>query len=140
MLKTDLFASPDNKKLEKFVARWPHWEATAVDALQCPLDKLEGGLYANPPWSVIAKFLGRLKLYPDVQVLMVVPYWVSAIWWPQLIKMKVPGTPCLQITPYKEGMFTNCGGVRMPPPQDGTSSAWFAQANITRKKNTGFDH
>ena len=113
-LETDLFASPGNKKLDSFVARWPHWEARAVDALQCPLEGM-GGLYANPPWSVIQKFLPRLRQYPQVQVLMVVPFWVSAIWWPQLIKMKVPGTPCLRITPY-EGMFTNCWGESMPPP------------------------
>ena len=47
-LQTDLFASPGNKKLDNFVSRWPHWQATAVNALQCPLDNL-GGLYANPP-------------------------------------------------------------------------------------------
>ena len=44
-LETDLFASPGNKKLPHFVARWPHWEARAVDALQCPLDGM-GSLYA----------------------------------------------------------------------------------------------
>ena len=47
-LTTDLFASPGNKKLEKFVSRWPHWEASAVDALQCPLDNL-GGVICQPP-------------------------------------------------------------------------------------------
>eukprot|EP00667_Euglena_gracilis_P006679 EG_transcript_6737 len=91
-LETDLFASPGNKKLPNFVARWPHWEATAVNALQCPLDNM-GDLYANPPWSIIQKFLPRLKMFPQTKVLMVTPYWDSATWWPQLIKMKVPGTP-----------------------------------------------
>ena len=78
-LKTDLFASPGNKKLDQFVSRWAHWEAVAVDALQCPLDNL-GDLYANPPWSVIDKFLTRLKTFPNVKILMVLPYWYSAIW------------------------------------------------------------
>ena len=113
-LKTDLFASPGNKKFDQFVSRWPHWQATAVDALQCPLENL-GDLYANPPWSVIQKFLARLRLFPQVKVLMVVPFWVSATWWPQLIKMKAPKTPCLRISPY-QGMFTNCWGEKMPPP------------------------
>ena len=72
-LHTDLFASPGNKKLVQFVSRWPHWQATAVDALQCPLDNL-GGLYANPPWTVIQTFLARLKLFPQVKVFMVVPH------------------------------------------------------------------
>ena len=88
-LRTDLFASPGNKKLPFFVARWPHWQAAGVDALQFPLDQLESGLYANPPWSIIQKFLPRLREYPRLPCLMVVPYWVSAIWWPQLIKLKV---------------------------------------------------
>ncbi len=31
---------------------------------------------------------------------MVCPYWVSATWWPQLIKLKVPKTPCLVIKTF----------------------------------------
>ena len=114
-LETDLFASPGNKKLSQFVARWPHWQARALDALNCNLESM-GGLYANPPWSIIQKFLTRLKLFPQAKVLMVVPYWDSTPWWPQLIKMKAPHTPCLKITPY-QGMFTNCWGEQMPPPR-----------------------
>ena len=112
-LKTDLFASPGNKKLESFVSRWPHWQAIGVDALQIPLESLEGGLYANPPWSMIQKFLPRLRECPKVEVLMVVPFWDSASWWPQLIKMRVPGTPCIKLNPY-QGMFSNCWGEEMP--------------------------
>jgi hypothetical protein len=115
LLETDLFASPGNKKLESFVSRWPHWQARGVDALQCPLDNM-GGLYANPPWSIIDKFLGRLRLYPNTQVLMVVPFWASAPWWPQLIKLRAPHSPVLKIDPYG-GMFTNCWGEKMPPPR-----------------------
>ena len=103
------------QKMDQFVSRWPHWEAVAVDALQCPLDNL-GDLYANPPWSVIEKFLPRLKQFPNAKVLMVLPYWDSATWWPQLIKMKIPKTPCLRVTPYR-GMFKNCWGEEMPPPR-----------------------
>jgi hypothetical protein len=57
-------------------------------------------------------------MYPNVQVLMVLPYWDSATWWPQLIKMKAPKVPCLRITPFR-GMFKNCWGEEMPPPQMG---------------------
>ena len=114
-LETDLFASPGNKKLPQFVARWPHWQARALDALNCNLEGM-GGLYANPPWSIIQKFLARLKLFPRAKVLMVVPFWDSTPWWPQLIKMKAPHTPCLKVTPY-QGMFKNCWGEPMPPPR-----------------------
>ena len=112
-LQTDLFASPGNTKLPQFVSRWPHWQAKAVNALQCSLEGM-GGLYANPPWSVITEFLPRLKMYPNVQVLMVLPYWDSATWWPQLIKMKAPKVPCLRITPFR-GMFKNCWGEEIRP-------------------------
>ena len=112
-LQTDMFASPGNKKLKDFVSRWPHWQSKRVDALNCPLQGL-GGLYANPPWSVIANWTQRLLQFPELQCLMVVPYWVSAIWWPQLIKLQVPKTPCLLIAPGW-GMFQNCHGDWMPP-------------------------
>jgi hypothetical protein len=36
----------------------------------------------------------------------------------QLMKMKVPGAPCLKIPPYR-GVFQNCQGVLMPPPPPG---------------------
>ena len=114
-LQTDMFASPGNKKLKDFVSRWPHWQSKRVDALNCPLQGL-GGLYANPPWSVIANWTQRLLQFPELQCLMVVPYWVSAIWWPQLIKLQVPKTPCLLIAPGW-GMFQNCHGDWMPPPK-----------------------
>ena len=113
-LETDLFASPGNKKLRQFVARWPHWEAKAVDALQCSLDNL-GGMWANPPWSVIQKFLARLRLFPSARVLLAVPFWASAPWWPLLTKLRAPGAPVLEIKPF-HGMFTNCWGEKMPPP------------------------
>ena len=81
----DVFASPGNTKLEKFISRWPHHQAAAVDALTCPLEKFQE-LYANPPWSVIAQWLVRLRQNPHLKCLMICPQWVSATWWPLLIK------------------------------------------------------
>ena len=116
VLDTDLFASAGNRKCQRFVSRWPHCEAAAVDALHCDLGVLETrGCFANPPWSVLQKFLPRLREFPSLKVLVVCPWWVSAIWWPQLIKLKMPNTPCLRITPFW-GMFENCHGEKMPPP------------------------
>ena len=115
-LQVDLFASPGNKKLNKFVARWPHWQALGVDSLNISLNSLPGDLYANPPWSVIQNFLPQLKKYPQKKVLLVIPFWVSSSWWPQLIKMKMPHSRALQILPYR-GLFKNCWGEEMPPPR-----------------------
>ena len=44
----DMFASPGNAQLEKFVTRWPHHQALWVDALKCPLEGAQE-IYANPP-------------------------------------------------------------------------------------------
>lgn len=46
--QVDMFASPGNAKLEKFVPRWPHFQAWRVDALKCPLHDFRGGL-CQPP-------------------------------------------------------------------------------------------
>ena len=43
----DMFSSPGNHQLPKFVARYPHWQAWEVDALKCPLNKIIC-CYANP--------------------------------------------------------------------------------------------
>jgi hypothetical protein len=48
--QVDMFSSPGNHKLPLFVTRWPHFQAWAVDALVCPLDRpplSRGGL--GPP-------------------------------------------------------------------------------------------
>ena len=36
--QVDMFASPGNHQLPKFVSRYPHWQAMEVDALKCPLE------------------------------------------------------------------------------------------------------
>jgi len=113
--QVDMFASPGNHQLPKFVSRYPNWQAMEVDALKCPFDKINC-CYANPPWSLIGKWLHRLRENRHVICMMITPYWVSASWWPQLIKLQVKGTPAFLIPPYP-GMFKNCWGEPMPPPR-----------------------
>jgi hypothetical protein len=45
---TDMFASSGNKKISKFVTRYPHFQALKFDALNCDLGDLTA-VYANPP-------------------------------------------------------------------------------------------
>ena len=111
----DMFASPGNHQLPKFVSRYPHWQAMEVDALKCPLNLIDC-CYANPPWSVIGKWLHRLRENKHLTCMMITPYWVSAPWWPLLIKLQVRGTPAFLVPPYP-GMFSNCWGELMPPPR-----------------------
>ena len=113
--EVEIFASPGNCKLKNFVSRWPHFQAVAVDALVCPLKNFQV-VYANPPWQVILPWLQRLRQNPHLVCLMVVPLWVSAIWWPLLVKLHVSKTPCWVVEPF-QGMFTDCQGTCMPPPR-----------------------
>ena len=74
-----------------------------VDALECSLEGVTEG-YANPPWTVIGPWLARLRTNPQLKCMLITPMWDSVYWWPQLIKMQVPGTPAIVIPPY-QGMF-----------------------------------
>lgn len=111
----DMFASPGNAQLQKFVSRWPHFQAMATDALKCPL-KGFCHVYANPPWSIIPQWLHRLRENPHITCLMICPFWDSAPWWPQLIKLHLMDAPVFQIKPF-QGMFRNCNGALMPAPK-----------------------
>ena len=55
----DMFASPGNHQIKRFVSRHPHWQADRQDALKCQLENITM-CYANPPWTVIADWLNRL--------------------------------------------------------------------------------
>ena len=112
--QVDMFATPSNKKLHLFVAKYPHWDSFLVDALKCPLSTVTE-CYANPPWSIIGQWLHRLKKNPHLHCLLICPYWVSMSWWPLLTKLVHPLAPQILIPPY-QGMFSNCYGMSMPPP------------------------
>jgi len=116
----DMFASAGNKKFPRFVTRFPHWQASRVDALTCSLEGISR-CYANPPWKIIHHWLLRLLRQPKMVCWLIVPYWVSAMWCPLLVKMQVPKTKAFLIDPF-QGMFKNCLEVEMPPPQGGTFS------------------
>ena len=112
--KVDMFASPGNNQLPKFVSRYPHWQAMEVNSLKCPLNQISD-CYANPPWKVIGPWLHRLRENKNVRCLMITPFWVSSSWWPLLLKLRVKDCPIMLIPPF-QGMFRNCWGELMPPP------------------------
>jgi hypothetical protein len=111
----DCFASPGNKKYPQFISRFPHWEAVAVDSLNCPLERFSH-IYANPPWNLIFQFLNRLRENKHLTCMLIVPYWVGATWYPLLVKMQIPKSQAFFIPPCK-GMFTNCLNISMPAPK-----------------------
>ena len=109
----DMFASPGNAKLPLFVSRWNHHQASLTDSLNCPLQGISQ-CYANLPWKLIGPWLHRLKLHPHLTCLMICPLWVSAPWWPLLIRMQVPHSRAIKVLP-REGLFINCLHHPMPP-------------------------
>ena len=111
----DLFASPGNQKYQAFISRFPHWQATAVDSLNCPLDPYSQA-YANPPWNLIFRFLNRLRENRHLKCMLIVPYWAGATWFPLLVKMQIPHSQAFLIPPFW-GMFTSCLNISMPPPK-----------------------
>ena len=109
----DIFASPGNHKFQKFICRWPHWEASLVDALNCDLTQIQE-CYSNPPWTCMGKWPHPLRENPHMKCLMITPFWVSAQWWPLLLKLRVPKSPVVRVNPF-QGLFTSSGGQEMPP-------------------------
>ena len=114
--KVDMFASPGNKQLPLWVGRFPHHGALGCNALEMPLDlpEMQGGVYANPPWSIISQWLQRLRANPSLECLVAVPLWAGCTWWPLLTKLQNKQCPVLAIAP-RWGLFTSCLGEKMPP-------------------------
>ena len=111
--QVDMFASPGNAQLKKFISRWPHHQATAVNSLECSLEKFQN-VYANPPWKLILAWLIRLKKNPHLKCLTVVPHWAGMSWWPLLVKLHMKNFPVIKVQP-QWGLFQNCLGEEMPP-------------------------
>ena len=69
-----------------------------VDTLKCPLDKI-GCCYANPPWSVIGKWLHRIREIPKLTCMMITPYLVSAPMMAPTNQTASKVDPCFSNTP-----------------------------------------
>ena len=96
--EVDMFASPGNAQLNKFIPRGPHHQATAVNSLKCSLENFQE-LYANPPWKLVLAWLLRLKRYPHLKCLTVVPHWVGMSGRPLLVKLHMKDFPVIQVQP-----------------------------------------
>ena len=114
-MEVDMFASPGNTQLKKFVSRWPHYQAIGCNALEVDLQdpKFAVPLWANPPWTIILAWLERLRRHPHLVCGMAVPKWVGTVWWPLLARLHMKGTPIIEICP-REGLFLNCQGDPLP--------------------------
>jgi hypothetical protein len=88
----DMFATDVNKQCHTFWAARPCPGAAALDALSQPW----GGLvaWANPPWGLMGRVLQKAARDPPAVLLLVVPVWKTAPWWPDLLRLAA-GAPLL---------------------------------------------
>jgi len=81
---TDLFATRNNCQLPRYFSRYPDPQATAVDAFAQDWGPLKA--YGNPPFILMGRVLQQVALQ-KASVVLVVPEWRSAPWWPLLFPL-----------------------------------------------------
>ena len=113
----DLFASPQNSKCRRFVARFPtgHPQQTFMNSLTADLRSLRWA-YACPPWTVIHPFLTRLRQFPQLRVWLVIPLWEGAPWFSLLIRLFEPQSRPLRLRRCRH-MFLNCCSEPLSAPR-----------------------
>ena len=82
----DLFASRLNYRLKQYVSYKPDPGAIAVDAFTIQWSK--HSFYAFPPFSIIMRTLQKIQ-QDQATGLLIVPYWPTQAWWPQLTRMLI---------------------------------------------------
>ena len=80
----DLFASCLNNKLPKYASFYPDPMATHINAFSF---KWEEYIYAFPPFNLISKVLTKIQHDKTIKMLVIVPYWFTQPWFPNLINM-----------------------------------------------------
>ena len=80
----DLFASMNNKQVEKFVSWKPDPHAIAIDAFTIPW--VNDFYYIFPPFSLIGRTLAKITS-ERTKCIMVAPYWTTQPWFPALMKL-----------------------------------------------------
>lgn len=83
----DLFASPDNHQLRRFMTWKPSPGAIGHDALQHQWQPL-GNVYLCPPWNLLPLVLEKIRL-EQITATIVTPHWPSAVWFPTVKMMAV---------------------------------------------------
>ena len=113
----DLYATPESAKCKTFACRWPksHPHQVLTDTLQASLQGIRIA-YAHPPWKIIHPFLNRLSQFPLLKVLIVLPFWRAAPWWPLLLRLFEPNRPIF----FKKrcpGIFETPSRAPLPAPR-----------------------
>ena len=80
----DLFATRLNTQLPKFVSWKPDPVSCFVDAFTISWSSLY--FYAFPPFCQIHRILQKILEEQAPQGIMILPFWPTQVWWPQLLK------------------------------------------------------
>lgn len=85
-LEVDLFASRLTNLCPRYFSWRPDPFAEAVDAFLQDWSTIRG--FANPPWNLVPKVLGKVKAQ-EVDLVLVAPVWKAQPWYGQLLSMIV---------------------------------------------------
>lgn len=119
-LQVDMFASPENNKLDTFVSPYDHPDAVAVDALSLDWRRWQQ-LYLFPPPRLLPKVV-PLLLSANVHGILVAPAQPQAPWFASLVAL------CLKSTPIRGGVTQMVQGVERsdsPPSYSGLTAYSF---------------
>ena len=92
----DCFASRNTRMLPRYMTWFPDQEAVARDAMIHQWDPVS---YLFPPVPLVMKTLQKVK-QDQIQAVLIVPEWPSALWWPILQGMMVE--PLMRLPHYRE--------------------------------------
>jgi hypothetical protein len=113
-LTTDLFASSGNHQVPRYYSRYPDAFAAGLDALRQNWHGLQA--YANPPFALLGRVARKIET-DTATVVVVLPEWRSAPWWPLLFPLLVDTPrrlPRAQST-FRPASMGNLVGVGVPP-------------------------
>lgn len=82
----DLFATPANAQLPRFVSRYPTPLAEDSDALRCRWPT--GLLYAFPPITLLPQVIRKI-IVEKARVLLLAPHLPRRPWFPDLVRLSV---------------------------------------------------
>ena len=107
----DLFASRNNALVPRFWSRFRDEKAIGTDAMAHLW--LDNRSYA---WRLIQPVLRKLSIEPHGEVILLLPRWESAVWWPALLSIADVILP-VETTKetFRPGVTGNIRGMRRPP-------------------------
>jgi hypothetical protein len=130
----DLFASQENRQLEKYFS-WMHDpNACGIDALTQDWSTLNG--FANPPFALIGRILNKVRL-ESATITLIAPIWVGAPWFPDLLDMSIEQPIML---PQWDRIFLPTGPHSQVPDNNPNwqAAAWRVSAKDSSNKDWVF--